>query len=229
MPFTGIIMKRAIPYYRVSTDKQGRSGLGLEAQKTSVQQFAKANHFDLGEEYIEVESGTKSNRAILGLALEACKAEKATLLIAKLDRLARNVAFISKLMESDVEFVAVDNPSAQKLIVHIMAAFAEHERDQISQRTKDALQAAKRNGKILGRHGSEVLSKLNKQSADVFALEMLYVFEGLKRDGHKTIRSLTNELNRKNIKTFSGGKARWHTNTVYCILKRMKKLNTDKT
>lgn len=222
-------MKKVIPYYRVSTERQGESGLGLEAQQKSVHEFARINDMQLIQEFVEVESGKNDKRPMLQDALVACEKEKAILLIAKLDRLGRKVAFISKVMQSRVEFVAVDNPYANKLVVHIMAAFAEHERDQISQRTKDALQAAKRKGKILGRHGREVLSTLNKRSADAFALEMLPVFEHLKQSGHRTIRSLTCELNRRNIKTFSGGTARWHTHTVYSIMKRMEKLSSDTT
>jgi DNA invertase Pin-like site-specific DNA recombinase len=104
-------------------------------------------------EHTEIESGKKSDRPELLTALAACKRHKATLIIAKLDRLARNVAFIANLMESGVEFVAVDNPHASKLMLHLLAAFAEHEREQISSRTKVALAAAKARGVKLGKHG----------------------------------------------------------------------------
>ncbi len=220
-------MKKVIPYYRVSTERQGESGLGLEAQQKSVHEFAGINDMQIIQEFVEVESGKNDKRPLLQDALLVCEKEKAILLIAKLDRLSRKVAFISQVMQSGVEFVAVDNPHANKLLVHIMAAFAEHERDQISLRTKESLQAAKRKGIILGRYGREVLSMFNKKRADAFALEMLPVFEHLKQNGHRTIRSLTYELNRQNIKTFSGGAARWHTHTVYCIIKRMEKLSVD--
>ena len=135
-------MKKAITYYRVSTERQGESGLGLLAQQKAVKDFAWANDYQLMGEFVEVESGKKNNRPVLVQALDRCKRENATLLIAKLDRLGRNVAFISKLMESGVDFKAVDNPHASKLVVHMMAVFAEHERDQISQRTAAALKAA---------------------------------------------------------------------------------------
>ena len=135
-----------IAYFRVSTDRQGKSGLGLEAQRESVNRYLESVGWNLIGEYVEVESGKRKNRPQLAAALQACKKEKATLLIAKLDRLARNVHFISGLMESRVDFVAADNPHANKLMIHLLAAFAEHEREQISQRTKEALAAAKARG-----------------------------------------------------------------------------------
>jgi DNA invertase Pin-like site-specific DNA recombinase len=138
-----------VAYYRVSTDKQGASGLGLEAQREAVARNLGAG--SLLAEFTEVESGKRSaNRPQLIAALEMCKRKKAILLIAKLDRLARNVHFISGLMEAGVEFVAADMPTANRLTVHIMAAFAEHEAAMISARTKAALQAAKARGTVLG-------------------------------------------------------------------------------
>jgi DNA invertase Pin-like site-specific DNA recombinase len=117
--------KQFVAYYRVSTDKQGRSGLGLEAQTEAVSRYI-AGRGELIAEFTEVESGKKSDRPELTRALELCRKKKATLLIAKLDRLARNVHFISGLMEGGAEFVAVDMPEANRLTLHIMAAFAEH-------------------------------------------------------------------------------------------------------
>lgn len=218
---------KAVPYYRVSTDRQGLSGLGLDAQRATVEQFAKAGGITLSGEFIEIESSRKKHRPILEQALNACKREKAVLLIAKLDRLSRNVVFISTLLESDVEFLAVDNPYATKLLLHITAAFAEHERDQISQRTKQALQAAKRRGILLGEYGRQILSKRNKNKANVFANDMKPVFERLQLSGYVTIRSITKELNRQKIKTFVGGTARWHIHTVHAIIKRIEKLDSE--
>ncbi len=137
--------ERYVSYFRVSTDKQGRSGLGLDAQRTAVEQFL-ATRGAAGctmAEFVEIESGSKNDRPQLALALEACRKHRATLLIAKLDRLARNVAFIANLMDGNIDFVAVDMPHASRLVLHVMAAFAEHEREMISQRTKAALVAAK--------------------------------------------------------------------------------------
>jgi DNA invertase Pin-like site-specific DNA recombinase len=162
-------MKKAIAYYRVSTERQGKSGLGLEAQKEAVRVYTVANGYEVISEHMEIESGRKSNRPQLLNALSECKRIKAILIIAKLDRLGRNVAFIAKLMENKVQFVAVDNPHATDLVLHITAAFAQFEREQISTRIKEALQAAKRRGVILGKNGREVLSHQNRQAAQEFA------------------------------------------------------------
>lgn len=143
-------MKQVISYMRVSTQRQGSSGLGLEAQVAAVQAFCKEHGYDLLAEYQEVESGRKSDRPILRQALARAKATRAVLLIAKLDRLARNVAFIANLMEAGVEFRACDMPEASKFILHVMAAVAEQEARAISERTKVALQAAKVRGARLG-------------------------------------------------------------------------------
>ena len=212
-------MKPAIPYYRVSTARQGISGLGLEAQRKAVREFAKANKLYLTNEFTEVESGIKNKRPILQKAIEACKAENALLLIAKLDRLGRSVVFISKLMESGVEFVAVDNPSANKLMVHIMAAFAEHERDLISARTKEALKAAKSRGVELGINGKYNLSKRNREDSLAFARKMKPVIEKLRQRGFMTVRAVSTELNRMNVPTYHNKGKRWHIATVHKILK----------
>src|SRR5579859_1791368 len=133
---------RFVAYYRVSTEKQGASGLGLEAQREAVMRHLNGGQWELIGTFTEVESGKRNDRPELAAALELCQATGATLVIAKLDRLARNVAFVSNLMETGVEFVAADFPQANRLTVHILAAVAEHEREMISQRTKMALKAA---------------------------------------------------------------------------------------
>ena len=130
---------RFVAYYRVSTPKQGISGLGLDAQKTAVVDYLDGGRWKLIAEFTEVESGKKNGRPELARARALCRIHNATLIIAKLDRLARNVAFISNLMEAGVEFVAVDFPQANRLTVHILAAVAEHEAQMISERTKAAL------------------------------------------------------------------------------------------
>ena len=139
-----------VSYLRVSTAKQGLSGLGLEAQRAAVKHFTAAGGHTLVAEFLEVESGRKADRPQLAAALTSCRLHRATLIIAKLDRLARNVAFIANLMDGGVEFVACDMPHANRLTLHLLAAIAEHERDMISQRTKAALQAAKARGVKLG-------------------------------------------------------------------------------
>jgi len=142
-------LQKYIVYLRVSTDKQGVFGLGMDAQREAVRRYVQ-NHGHILAEYVEVESGKKSDRPQLTAALAECRKNRATLVIAKLDRLARNVHSISGLMNSDVEFVAVDMPTANRLTIHILAAVAEHEREMISERTKAALAAAKARGVKLG-------------------------------------------------------------------------------
>lgn len=152
-------MTQFIAYYRVSTDKQGQSGLGLEAQRAAV-----ARHIGdspLISEYTEIESGKQSkNRPQLLAAINECKTKKATLVIAKLDRLSRNVAFISSIMENNTDFVCCDNPHATKLMLHMLAAFAEHEREQISARIKAGLGAIKQeiatNGYRISNAGNKI-------------------------------------------------------------------------
>ncbi len=142
-------MKKFIAYYRVSTDRQGRSGLGLDAQTASVREYV-ANQGELVAEYTEIESGKKSDRPQLGKALAHARRIGGTLVIAKLDRLARNVAFTATLMEAGTEFLAVDNPTANRLTIHVLAAVAEDEARRISERTKAALKAYKARGGMLG-------------------------------------------------------------------------------
>src|SRR5260370_10058350 len=146
-----------IAYLRVSTDKQGHSGLGIEAQRKAVNDYLNGGHCQVLAEDVEIESGKRLDGPQLAAALAHAKARGATIVIAKLDRLARNVAFISNLMESGVEFVAADMPMANRLTVHVLAAVAEHEQKMISQRTKAALEAAKRSEE----HTSELQSHLN--------------------------------------------------------------------
>ncbi|MFT3932171.1 MAG: recombinase family protein [Chitinophagaceae bacterium] len=215
-------MINAVSYYRVSTDKQGETRLGLDAQREAVQQFAKLNKLNVLIEFTEVESGRNDKRPVLHTAIEICKQKNAVLLIAKLDRLGRNVAFISKLMESGIAFVAADNPHANKLIVHILAAFAEHERDLISKRTKEALKVAKDRGVQLGSN-AKALAKRNKAKSLQFAKSMKPRIEALRQDGHETIRDIVSELNRLKIETATG-KGKWHVHTVFRLLKQINNL-----
>jgi DNA invertase Pin-like site-specific DNA recombinase len=209
-----------IAYYRVSTDRQGQSGLGLEAQRKAVEDYLNGGEWKLVDTFTEVESGKRSDRPQLAEALNACKRHKATLVIAKLDRLARNVHFVSGLMESGVEFVAADNPHANKLMVHMLAAFAEHERDQISQRTKAALAAAKARGVKLGQHG-KVLAQKHRIEADQFAARIAPTLTDMKRKG-MSVRTITKMLNEKAVPTAKGGK--WHVPTTHRLLKRIERL-----
>jgi DNA invertase Pin-like site-specific DNA recombinase len=146
----GTTKKALVSYLRVSTKKQGASGLGLEAQRAAVAEYAAREGLRVVAEYVEVESGKKAARPELGKALEHCRAAKACLVVAKLDRLARNVAFLSALMEAGLDFVALDNEHANKFTLHVLAAVAEQEARATSERTKAALAAAKRRGVLLG-------------------------------------------------------------------------------
>jgi DNA invertase Pin-like site-specific DNA recombinase len=162
--------KKMIAYYRVSTKKQGDSGLGLEAQEASVRAYVAANGCEIIAAYTEVESGKKNSRIELTRAIAHAKRSKATLVIAKLDRLARNVAFVANLMESGVDFVACDNPVANRLTVHILAAVAEAEAQAISERTKAALAAAKARGTKLGTNNLTRAGTLRGAAAGVVAI-----------------------------------------------------------
>src|SRR3954447_12438582 len=141
---------RFVSYLRVSTDKQGRSGLGLEAQRAAVAGFLNGGQWELVAEFVEVETGKRADRPVLAQALIACRLHRAVLVIAKLDRLARDAHFLLGLEKAEVEFVAADMPSANRLTVGIMAMVAEEEQRMISARTKAALQAAKARGRKLG-------------------------------------------------------------------------------
>lgn len=212
-------MTRFVAYYRVSTDKQGKSGLGLDAQRQAVAGFV-AGRGAIVAEHTEVES-TRNHRPELHTALAACRRHKATLIIARLDRLARNVAFISNLMESRVDFIAVDMPEANRVTIHILAAVAEHEREMISQRTRAALQAARARGTVLGnpdplpasRQGTAAL----KAQTAVFHATVRPLILALRQQGYSLVM-IAKELNGRHIPTARGGL--WYATTVRNILRR---------
>jgi DNA invertase Pin-like site-specific DNA recombinase len=212
-----------ISYLRVSTDRQGDSGLGLEAQRKAVEDFLNGGHWRLAEEFVEIESGKRSDRPQLTAAIAAAKKRKAKLVIAKLDRLSRNVAFIANLMDSGVEFVAADMPMANRLTIHILAAVAEHEREMISTRTKAALAAAKARGVVLGcpnpEKGSRLGAEAQKASADRFAENVRPIIDKIRAAGITSLHGIAAELNERQIRTGRGG--RWHATTVRNVLMRM--------
>lgn len=207
-----------VAYYRVSTDKQGKSGLGLDAQRQAVAEFV-AGRGAILQEFTEVESGKKNDRPQLAAALALCRKQKAKLIIAKLDRLARNVHFISGLMESNVDFVAVDMPEASRLTIHILAAVAEHEREMISKRTKDALKAAKTRGTKLGNPLPYSASLKARAVWTVQTAQFRETVTPLIRELHAkgySYNGIAKELNKRNILTMHG--RQWHRMTVSNIL-----------
>ncbi|WP_323795153.1 recombinase family protein [Nisaea sp.] len=211
---------RYIAYYRVSTARQGQSGLGLEAQQTAVRSFVNADA-EILEEFVEIESGRRNDRPRLLEALAACRRHKAVLIIAKLDRLARNVAFVSNLMEAGVDFVAVDMPHANRLTVHILAAVAEHEREMISQRTKAALAAAKARGVRLGNPtgnpaGLEKARQRASEQARKHALKAQEVIEEIRSAGLKSYRQLAKALNARGVESPRGGI--WYAGSVQRLM-----------
>ncbi len=220
-----------VAYYRVSTDRQGKSGLGLDAQRKAVLDYITGNGSKLIAEHTEIESGKRNDRPELAKALDLARRKKATLVIAKLDRLARNVAFIANLMEAGVDFVACDLPDANRLTLHIMAAMAEHEREAISKRTKEALQAAKARGRKLGwsipgrddqARASRTGVKVNGDAADQFAANVAPVIADIQRAGVTTLQGIADALNARGVKTARG--RQWYAGTVRLVMQRADRL-----
>lgn len=212
----------AVAYYRVSTAKQGQSGLGLEAQQASVTSYASTQGLTIVQVFTEIESGRKKNRPQLLEALALCKRTGATLLIAKLDRLARNVAFISALMESGVDFVAVDMPEADKLTLHVMAAVAEREAELISTRTKAALAARKARGLPLGTNNltperRALGPQKQRENARQDMRQPAAFAQALKGQG-EPLRAIAATLNRSGFTTRKGGQ--WSAMQVKRLIDR---------
>jgi DNA invertase Pin-like site-specific DNA recombinase len=218
------VKPKYIAYYRVSTARQGRSGLGLEAQQQAVRTHL--NGMQPLSEFTEVESGRRSDRPKLKEALAACRVHKATLVIAKLDRLARNVAFVSNLMEAGVEFQAVDFPQANRLTIHILAAVAEHEAKMISERTRAALAAAKARGTTLGgfrgRAGTftdlEKARAIRVATADSRATDLMPTIRQLQSQGANSLRQIAAGLDARGITAARGGQ--WSAAQIRSILCR---------
>jgi DNA invertase Pin-like site-specific DNA recombinase len=207
-----------VSYLRVSTARQGESGLGLEGQRESVAAYLNGGKWTLVREVVEVESGKRNDRPAIAEALRLCRLHRATLIIAKLDRLARNVYFISSLMESGVEFVAVDFPQANRLTVHILAAVAEHEATMISARTTAALAAARARGVKLGgqrgpksrmksmaRKGNAASAIARRAKAVKWKEDLLPVIAEIQAVGAKSHREIANAMNERGIAASRGG------------------------
>jgi DNA invertase Pin-like site-specific DNA recombinase len=217
-----------VAYYRVSTDRQGRSGLGLDAQRADVAEYLNGGDWQLVEEFEEIESGKNDDRPQLAAALAACRLHRAMLVIAKLDRLARDAHFLLGLEKAGVEFVAVDMPSANRLTVGIMAMVAEEERRAISARTKAALAAAKARGRQLGgdrgnlpavaKQGAAASASVRRAKAAARAGDLLPIVRQLQAAGITSANAIAKALNERGIGTARGGA--WRATQVQRVLGR---------
>ena len=217
---------RFVAYYRVSTAAQGQSGLGLDAQRAAVTRYLNGGDWKLIAEVVEVESGKRNDRPKLAEALRLCRIHNSTLVVAKIDRLARNVAFVAALMDAGVKFVAVDMPGVSDLVVHLLASVAQGEAKAISERTKVALAAAKARGTKLGGHRwavETVAAKGNAASALVRSAkarkrraDLLPVIDDIKARGTITLNGIAHELNCREIHTARGG--RWTAQQVKILI-----------
>ena len=213
---------RYVSYLRVSTDKQGVSGLGIQAQRKAVEDFLNGGKWTLAEEFVEQESGRNSDRPELAKAIALCKKLKARLVIARLDRLARNVAFVSSLMERKVDFVACDMPNATPFMLHIYAAVAEQEARAISERTKAAMAAAKARGKKMGGPKIDEArimgNAANRKAADRFAANVKPIIAEIQSSGSTSLRKIAAALQARGVPTARGGT--WNAAQVANVLRR---------
>ena len=207
-----------IAYLRVSTQRQGLSGLGIEAQQEAVSNYAKQVGAPIFSTFTEVESGSQNDRPQLKEALRLCRQKKMILLIARLDRLSRSLSFIAQLLEANVEIKAADMPEANRMMLQMLAVFAEHERSLISARTKAALTAAKARGVKLGVNGA-ALAKTRKADALAFAESIRPHVELGRAKGHSTTRALASWLNDQGVISREGG--RWSGASAGRLLTRL--------
>ncbi len=212
-----------VAYYRVSTQRQGKSGLGLEAQRQAVGDFLNGNGWEVVAEYTEIESGGRKARPELEAALRHARKDKATLVIAKLDRLTRDTRFMLEIADSGVPTVFCDLPELPagptgRFMLTMLAAVAELEAGLISQRTRAALQAAKARGVKLGVTGKE-RARENRAAADAFARNLKPVLEELAAENITSVRKVADALNERGIETSRRG--RWHPTSVSRLLARL--------
>lgn len=223
-------MCRVAAYYRVSTDKQGRSGLGLEAQRQSVRALCEARGWEIVSEFTEVESGKRNDRPELNAALDHARLTGAKLVVAKLDRLSRDAAFTLQLRNSGVDFTCADNPDVNRLTIGLLAVINEDERERISERTKAALAAAKARGVKLGNpNGTEAIRRAGKgngasvaaiqSNADRFAESLRDTVSGIRREGIVSLTGIAAELNARHMRTARGRK--WHPSSVKNLMARL--------
>lgn len=221
---------RIVSYIRVSTARQGASGLGLEGQKAAIKAFAKSRKATIAKTFTEVESGRNNDRPELAKAIKEARLTGSTLVIARLDRLGRNAAFLMKLRDSGVDFVCADMPEANAMTVGMMALVAEYEANVLSERIKAALRATKERGTVLGnpngaaalrraQRGNMDAVKTIKKRADARAHDLADTLEDLTQKGFKTLQQQADELNRRGIRT--PRKKRWHPSSVANLRKRL--------
>jgi len=228
----GQVDRRYVAYLRVSTDRQGRSGLGLEAQREAVAQYVAGTGGRIVAEFVEVESGRKNDRPKLAEALTACRKRHATLVIAKLDRLSRDASFLLKLRDEGVDFIAADMPNANRLTVGIMALVAEAEAEMASTRTKAALAAAKARGTKLGGErerygdlrphaakGGKASGAARAKKAELHAADLALTLRDLQATGVITLGALARELNARQVGTVRG--KQWSPVQVSRVLARI--------
>ena len=220
--------KQAIAYIRVSTQKQGRSGLGIEAQRGSIARFAEAEGYTIVDQIVEVETGKGADaldrRPHLAAALAAARRARCPVIVAKLDRLSRDVAFISGLMAQRVPFIVAElGADADPFMLHLYAALAEKERSLVSQRTRAALAAKRAAGARLGnrtnlRQASLLGAAANATQADRHAANAMPIVRQVQAAGGTTLRAIAAALNARGVRTARGG--RWHASTVRNLLAR---------
>jgi len=224
---TGAKIVRYVAYYRVSTQKQGQSGLGLDAQRAMIADFMKYNTGELVAEYTEIESGKRSDRPQLAAAMRHADLIGGKLLVGKLDRLSRDLHFITSLQKSKVEFAVCDLPGCDSFTIHIYGALAQREREMISSRTKAGLQAAKARGVILGtnnlkpelvKEASDKGNAVIKRNAEAFADKVITIIRAL-RDQGKSLQVIANELCRLGVQTARGGA--WTPTAVRNVMVRV--------
>jgi DNA invertase Pin-like site-specific DNA recombinase len=227
---------KIIGYLRVSTSKQGESGLGLEAQLAAIEGFARQRKACLMKTFTEIESGKLNNRPELIKAIHLCRVTGATLVIAKIDRLSRSTVFLLTLRDSGIKFVAADLPEANELTIGIMALIAQHEREAISKRTREALKAAKARGTQLGNpNGAAALRRAAKGNsaslrvisakADRHARNLKPIVEALRSEGVSSLSSIANQLNERGMLTPRGRK--WYKTSVKNLITRMATLPVE--
>ena len=213
-----------VAYFRVSTDKQGQSGLGLGAQQKAVSDYLNGGEWEVIDEFTEVESGKRqTNRPNLKAAVDCCRKNKATLVIAKMDRVSRDAKFLLQLRDSPVDIIALDMPDMPKGAVGKfmwgqLALASELERGLVSERTKAALAIAKSRGIKLGKNGKS-LARQNKAIADKHAQSISVAVRNIQASGFISVRQITNELNRRDVPTAKDGA--WHIPTTHRLLKRL--------